>query len=86
VTPGFLIEDSAGAKYLLKFDPPAYPELASGADVVVSKFFYALGYHVPENYIVRFDRDRLIVDPQSKQAKNIRKRMWTLPLRGCAGM
>jgi hypothetical protein len=74
VTPGFLIEDSAGAKYLLKFDPPAYPELASGADVVVSKFFYALGYHVPENYIVRFDRDRLIVDPQSKQAKNIRKK------------
>ena len=27
-----------------------------------SQFFYALGYHVAENYIVRFERPRLMVD------------------------
>ena len=36
--------------------------LATGAQMVASQFFYALGYHVAENYIVRFDRARLVVD------------------------
>lgn len=60
VTPGFEIRDRSGRRYLLKFDPPAYPELASGAEAVASKFFHALGYHVPENYIVTFDRSRIV--------------------------
>jgi hypothetical protein len=65
ITPGFVIEDERKRRYFLKFDPPAYPELATGADVVSSKFFYALGYHVPENYIVHFDRARLQVSPKA---------------------
>ena len=55
VTPGFSIEDSRGVSYVIKFDPVGYPELATGAEVVSTKLFYALGYNVPENYIVRFD-------------------------------
>ena len=45
------------AQYLVKFDPLSNPELASAADVITSKFFYALGYNVPENYVVYFDRE-----------------------------
>jgi hypothetical protein len=60
VTPGFTIRDGANRRYLLKFDPKSNPELATGADVVSAKFFYALGYNVPENYAVRFRRDQLI--------------------------
>lgn len=63
ITPGFRIQDSAGQRYFLKFDPVEYPELTTGADVVVSKIFYALGYHVPENYIVRFAASRLQLRP-----------------------
>ena len=48
-----------GRRFVLKFDPPGYPELATAPDVLVSKFFYALGYHVPENYIVYFTADQL---------------------------
>jgi hypothetical protein len=59
VTPGFEFTDSQGRRYVLKFDPPDYPELATAPDVVVSKFFHALGYHVPENYIVHFTDDQL---------------------------
>jgi hypothetical protein len=59
ITPGFRIRDAAGRQYLLKFDPPSNPELASAADVITSKFFYALGYSVPENYVVHFDRSRI---------------------------
>ncbi len=57
VTPGFRVRDAAGRKYLLKFDPMSNPEMSSAADVISSKFFHALGYNVPENYIVNFDRD-----------------------------
>lgn len=59
VTPGFTIQDSKGGTFLLKFDPPDYPEMATAADVVTSRFLYALGYHVPENYIVTLTRQGL---------------------------
>jgi hypothetical protein len=59
VTPGFVIEDARKNRYVLKFDPPLYPELCSGPDVIGSKIFYALGYHTPENYIVHFRGEQL---------------------------
>ena len=66
VTPGFMIEDATGSRFLLKLDPPLYPELASAADVIGSKFFFALGYNTPENYVVRFRRDQLVFDARAK--------------------
>jgi hypothetical protein len=65
ITPGFRIRDAAGRQYMLKFDPLSNPELASAADVITSKFFYALGYNVPENYVVYFDRSRIAIDRNS---------------------
>ena len=66
ITPGFRIRDSRGRQYLLKVDPEKNPEMATGADVVGSKFFYALGYNTPENYIVRFLPRDLVVAPGAK--------------------
>ena len=54
VTPGFTIKDKQGDNYVVKFDPPGYPELASGAEVISTKLFYAIGYNVPENYVTCF--------------------------------
>lgn len=62
VTPGFTIKDAKGRKYLLKFDPSTNLELSTAADVIGSKFFYALGYNVPENYTVRFRREQLVIE------------------------
>jgi hypothetical protein len=61
VSPGFVIEDDRKNRYVVKLDPPDDPELASAADVIGSKFFYALGYSTPENYIVHFNRESLEV-------------------------
>jgi len=61
VTPGFRIVDSAGRAYLLKFDPAGHAEMATGADVIGSAFFHAIGYNVPENYLVTVDPDRLVI-------------------------
>jgi hypothetical protein len=65
VTPGFKIEDVHGNRYLLKFDPPDHPELASAADVIGSKIYYALGYNTPENYIANFRREQLTITQDS---------------------
>jgi hypothetical protein len=60
VTPGFsLIADERGDRYAIKFDPPGNLEMASSADVIGTKFFYAMGYFVPENYIVYFRAQQL---------------------------
>lgn len=61
LTPGFIIEDAGGERYLLKFDPRTNPEMTSAADVLGSRFFHALGYWVPQNYIVHFRRERLSI-------------------------
>ncbi|HYP07549.1 MAG TPA: hypothetical protein VER03_15055 [Bryobacteraceae bacterium] len=74
ITPGFTIVDGEGRKYLLKFDPPSNPELASAADVISSKFLYALGYNVPENYIVRFRPEQLSIDPKTTFVDHYGKR------------
>jgi hypothetical protein len=65
ITPGFTIVDGEGRRYLIKFDPPSNPELASAADVISSKFLYALGYNVPENYVVHFRPDQLTLDAKT---------------------
>ncbi len=65
VTLGFTIEDARGHRYIVKMDPRSNLEMASAADVISSKFFYALGYHVPENYIVYFERRQLVVSPDA---------------------
>ena len=61
VTPGFTIKDEKGRRYILKFDPMTNPEMATAVDVVGALFFHALGYHVPENYVVYFDRSKLVI-------------------------
>jgi len=63
VTPGMTVVDSRGDRYILKFDPPAFPELPSGTEVVATRLLYAAGYNVPENYIVYLAPDRLVSAP-----------------------
>ena len=59
VTPGFQIKDSRGDNYMIKFDPKGFSELATGAEVISTKLFYAMGFNAPENYITYFHPDIL---------------------------
>lgn len=61
VTPGFTIEDGRGDRYMVKFDPPGWPELATGAEMISTKLLHAAGYHVPENHLVVFSPDSLVL-------------------------
>jgi len=51
ISVGFRMKDSVGRKYFVKADPVSHPEMMTATEVIVSKFFYALGYNTPENYI-----------------------------------
>ena len=42
--PGFTIRDAAGETWFISFDARGYPEAATGAIVVATKIFWALGY------------------------------------------
>lgn len=62
ITPGFTIKDSTGQRWFIKFDPPGYRAMATGTEVTVTKLFWALGYHVPQNHIAALRRDQLVID------------------------
>ena len=66
ITPGFRIRDSRGDSYVIKFDPLTNPEMATSAEIISTKFFHAIGYNVPENYLVIFRREQLRVDPAAE--------------------
>jgi hypothetical protein len=63
ITPKFTIRDARGDLYLLKLDPAEFPELPSSVEVIATKIFHAIGYHVPEDFIVTFDVGQLDVAP-----------------------
>jgi hypothetical protein len=65
ITPGFTIRDTAGTRWFIKFDPPRFPELATGAEIVSTKLLWALGYNVPENHIAVLVPDLLHIAPSA---------------------
>ncbi|HEV8315878.1 MAG TPA: hypothetical protein VGQ10_00620 [Vicinamibacterales bacterium] len=63
ITPGMTVRDARNDVYFIKFDPPSNPEMATGAEVVTTPVFHALGYNVPENYLATIRREDLRIDP-----------------------
>ena len=60
ILPGLLIQDSDLNLYLLRFDPPGQMEMPTGAGMIGSRLYHALGYWVPESYLVGFERSQLV--------------------------
>ncbi len=65
VTPGLLIKDARGDLYFIKFDAVQWPQMATSTEIIGTKFFYAFGYHVPQNYLVRWNTEYEI-DPEAE--------------------
>jgi hypothetical protein len=61
VTPGFTIRDATGQGYLIKFDPPGHLGMTSAAGVVSGRILHAAGYNVPDDNLVLFERERLVL-------------------------
>jgi hypothetical protein len=61
VSPGFTITDERNRRYFVKFDPPGFPELGTGAEAVVTRLFHALGYYVPQATVGTLRRENLVI-------------------------
>ena len=66
VMPGFTVRDSAGQVWFIKFDPPGYPAMATGTEVLVARLFWGLGYHVPETHLATLRPNELTIDDQAR--------------------
>ncbi len=65
VHPGLTAKDANGDTWFLEFDPRYYPEAATGAVVMATKFFWALGYNQVESFLTTFDPKRVDVNPEA---------------------
>ena len=63
--PGVTAKDANGETWFLEFDPEYYPEAATAAVVMASKFFWALGYNQVESFVTTFDPKRMTFDPEA---------------------
>ena len=63
---GITIEDAQNQKFVLKFDEKGHAETESSADVIVQRLTWAMGYNVPENDVVTFEREMLVLDPKAE--------------------
>jgi hypothetical protein len=72
-TPGLIMRDTAGRIYFVKFDPPAFPELSTGAEIVAQRLLHAVGYHVPAMQVMELALERLVLDPGAEQRNSYRQ-------------
>jgi hypothetical protein len=61
VQPGFRMRDPQGQLYQIEFDPPANPEMASGAEIVGTAFYHAFGYNTVDVYLAELDATALTI-------------------------
>ena len=66
ITPKFTVRDARGETYLIKLDPASNPELPSSVELISTKLFHAIGYHVPQDFVVNFRLDQLVVAPGAR--------------------
>jgi hypothetical protein len=64
---GMRVEDARGLAFFVELDPWDRPELGSTADVITQRLLWAVGYNVPENSIVFFDREELALAPGARK-------------------
>jgi hypothetical protein len=65
VQPGFRMTDPSGQIYQIEVDPPSNPEIASGAEIIGTAFYHAMGYHTVDVYLAEIDRAKLVINEKA---------------------
>lgn len=63
--PGFRMTDPEGQLYQIEVDPPSNPELASGAEIIGTAFYHAIGYNTVDVYLSEVDRGALVISERA---------------------
>ena len=81
ISPGFNVRDRRGDRYVVKFDPKGFLHLSSAAGVISNRLLHAAGWHVPEDYVFVFSREKLVVAKGATvQGEDFEERPLTLDL------
>ena len=70
---GFTAQDANGQTWFVSFDAPANPEGATGAVVVATKIFWALGYNQVEYFLTEMRPDAIDDRPERDEAPPVRQ-------------
>ncbi|MBI3048610.1 MAG: hypothetical protein HYY76_09920 [Acidobacteria bacterium] len=65
VSPGFVLQDSAGVTWFIQFEAAKYPEAATGASMVANRIFHLLGYWQAEYHIAELSPEDLTIGPKA---------------------
>lgn len=70
-TPGFVLKDARGQKYVVKLDSqvPRQPELSTAADAVVSRLYWAVGFNAPCNDVIFVRPGDLRLDARAEEVE-----------------
>ena len=65
--PGFRAVHAEDPKqiYQLEVDPPDYPQMATGAEIIGTLIYHALGYHVVDVYPLRVHPNKIHIAPDA---------------------
>jgi hypothetical protein len=81
VQPGFRMSDPTGQIYQIEVDPPSNPEMASGAEMIGTALYHAMGYSVVEVYLSEIDPQTLVIadtammrDPLNGKRRRLKRR------------
>ena len=63
--PRLFVYDRRDVHYLLKFDPPDFPGIATASSFIANRLFWGFGYNVPEDHLFFLKRDDIKIDAAS---------------------
>ena len=72
--PGFTAQDANGQTFFVSFDARANPEGATGAVVVATKIFWALGYNQVEYFLTSMTPESMVIGPSATTRRPSGKR------------
>lgn len=64
-TPGFIIKDARGEKFLMKFDVQGQPEGETATQIIMGKLMWGFGLNVTEDYVAHVRPDELVLAPDA---------------------
>jgi hypothetical protein len=69
--------DPAAELFQIEFDPHRNPEMATGAEIIGTAIYHAIGYNVVETYLIDFDPARVAIAPDATIAEGGSTRRFT---------
>lgn len=82
-TPGLVVEDATGQRYVFKVDNNAMPEDEAGtaSDSIVSRLYWTIGFNVPCNRVLYVDASQLVLTERSVERRPSGERRPLTPAR-----